>query len=110
MITFTAEPGHVCLETPRNAVEGYSGRAGLLHGSLDRVVYACPEYVNLARTVWLAGFTPYTTTLIGKSPQPCGYGISFEPKPAGQSVSDGGESDGHEVSEPSRTTSDLRQI
>lgn len=52
---------HVCLARVTAAVEAYSGKNGLAHGSLDATAYVCAGHTDTARQMWRdQGLTPYT--------------------------------------------------
>ncbi|MFE5773690.1 hypothetical protein ACFQ7O_35650 [Streptomyces sp. NPDC056485] len=67
----------VCTRPAERAVEGYSPRDGLAHGELDRVVYACEEHREEARTVWLAGLTAHALPRSATTTRTCGSFTDF---------------------------------
>ncbi|MGY1945298.1 hypothetical protein [Nocardia asiatica] len=73
-----------CDRPPVHRIEGYSARDGRLHGSLDRVAYACEEHLAEARTE-LHGLAEHATTpKAGRIP--CGQVTEFDPAPSPQDV------------------------
>ncbi|MDW4904696.1 hypothetical protein RB628_04885 [Streptomyces sp. ADMS] len=74
-IELPTTPPHPCGVPATVRLEGYSAHDGRAHGSLDVIVYACPEHAGNARTEWLVGFTPYSTT-VGRNAE-CGDRFSF---------------------------------
>ncbi|WP_280335870.1 hypothetical protein [Nocardia wallacei] len=68
-----------CGRDAAHRVEGYSPRNGLLHGSLDVVVYACPDHHDIARREWLAGLAAYSCEVAASLPPPtCGLTHEYQ--------------------------------
>ncbi|MFR9767099.1 hypothetical protein [Nocardia sp. SC052] len=68
-----------CETPPVHRLEGYSARDGRLHGSLDRVVYACADHLDQARAQ-LGVLTEYATAPVAGSFE-CGRVLEFESAP-----------------------------
>jgi hypothetical protein len=66
-LPFSKSRAFVCDSPVTNAVEGYSPRDGRAHGSIDRVVYVCPDHVEDGRRLTLMEWelTPYTAIMVG---------------------------------------------
>ncbi|PXX52285.1 hypothetical protein DFR70_13317 [Nocardia tenerifensis] len=59
-------------------VEGYSARDGQLHGSLDAIVYACAEHHDAARSDWLEGLAPHSSSRSDSDIEmACGYSVDY---------------------------------
>ncbi|GHA83121.1 hypothetical protein [Streptomyces chryseus] len=73
---------HHCTGTVTSAIEAYSPRDGLAHGSLDATAYVCPAHVQTARAMWEGqGLTPYTAKA-GRGSTRCGSLTDFREPPA----------------------------
>lgn len=119
-LPYTSSRAHVCDRPVTRAVEGYSPRDGLVHGSLDLVMHVCPEHVETARQVvsMVWGLTPYTALMVGTAgvdfAAQCGevtdWTTPSEIVMPVQSVSEGDHDELQEHDEPSTAPADLKQI
>ncbi|MEU8765012.1 hypothetical protein [Streptomyces sp. NPDC048659] len=64
---------HACAARVTAAVEAYSAKNGLAHGSLDATAYVCAGHTDTARQMWRdQGLTPYTAQAAPSSSMRCG--------------------------------------
>ncbi|MCT9107940.1 hypothetical protein N4G69_20260 [Streptomyces mirabilis] len=75
MTAFPPATGRPCGAPATDRIEGYSARDGLAHGSLDAIVYACPDHASEARAQWLSGLTPHSSATSGG--RHCGDYVDF---------------------------------